>query len=78
MYGVLSLEGTLTSSIDGITIKGIKTVAGTAIPVVGKALGDSVDTVLRSNLINKKFSRNSRCNSNNRNMHNSNYKTCNT
>jgi len=44
--GVLSLEGTLTSSVDGITIKGIKAVSSTFIPVVGKALGDSVDTVL--------------------------------
>lgn len=44
--GLLSLEGTLTSSVDGITIKGIKSVASTLIPVVGKALGDSVDTVL--------------------------------
>lgn len=44
--GVLSLEGTLTSSVDGITIKGIKSAASTFIPVVGKALGDSVDTVL--------------------------------
>ncbi len=44
--GVLSIEGTLTSSVDGITIKGLKTVTSTFIPVVGKALGDSVDTVL--------------------------------
>lgn len=44
--GVVSLEGTLTSSVDGITIKGIKAVSSTFIPVVGKALGDSVDTVL--------------------------------
>ena len=44
--GVLSLEGTLTSSVDGITIKGIKAATSTLVPVVGKALGDSVDTVL--------------------------------
>lgn len=44
--GVVSLEGTLTSSVDGITIKGIKAVSSTFIPVVGKALRDSVDTVL--------------------------------
>ena len=44
--GLLSLEGTLTSSVDGITIKGIKSAASTFIPVVGKALGDFVDTVL--------------------------------
>lgn len=50
--GLLSLEGTLTSSVDGLTIKGIKSVATTVIPVVGKALGDSVDTVLRSYFFN--------------------------
>jgi len=44
--GLLSLEGTLTSSVDGITLKGIKSVTSTFVPVVGKALGDSVDTVL--------------------------------
>lgn len=75
--GVLSLEGTLTSSIDGLTIKGIKAVTGTAIPVVGKALGDSVDTVLRSNIINKECSRNNRCNYNYRNMYSTNYKISN-
>lgn len=73
--GVLSLEGTLTSSIDGITIKGLKTATSTFVPVVGKALGDSVDTVLRSHIINKKCSRYSWCNNNNRNMYNTNYKT---
>ena len=44
--GLLSLEGTLTSSVDGITVKGIKSATATFVPVVGKALGDSVDTVL--------------------------------
>lgn len=44
--GLLSLEGTLTSSVDGITLKGIKSATSTFVPVVGKALGDSVDTVL--------------------------------
>lgn len=43
---VVSLEGSLTSSVDGITAKGVKAVSG-FIPVVGKALGDSVDMVLR-------------------------------
>lgn len=44
--GVLSLEGTLSSSVDGITVKTVKAATGTVIPVVGKILGDSVDTVL--------------------------------
>ncbi len=75
--GVLSIEGTLTSSIDGITIKGIKTATSTFVPVVGKALGDSVDTVLRSNIINKKCRWSNWSNYNNRNLYNTNYKTCN-
>ena len=72
--GVLSLEGNLTSSVDGITIKGIKSVASTFIPVVGKALGDSVDTVLRSNISYKKLHRICRDNNNNRYMHITNNK----
>lgn len=35
---ILSLEGGLTSSIDGITIKGLKAASSSFIPVVGKAL----------------------------------------
>ena len=68
----LSLEGTLTSSVDGLTIKGLKTASSTFIPVVGKVLGDSVDTVLRGNFSYKKCSRNSWDNSSNRNMYGSN------
>lgn len=34
--GVLSLEGTLTSSVDGLTVKTTKAVVTTAIPVVRK------------------------------------------
>ena len=44
--GVVSLEGTLSSSVDGITAKTTKAVVSSAIPVVGKILGDAVDTVL--------------------------------
>ena len=69
----LSLEGTLTSSVDGLTIKGLKTASSTFIPVVGKVLGDSVDTVLRGNFSYKKCSRNSWNNSSNRNMYSSNH-----
>lgn len=43
---ILSLEGTLTSNVDGLTAKGIKAATSTVIPVVGKALGDSVDVVM--------------------------------
>lgn len=44
--GVLSLEGSLTSSVDGLTAKTTKAVVTSAIPVVGKILGESVDAVL--------------------------------
>ena len=71
---ILSLEGTLTSSVDGLTIKGLKTASSTFIPVVGKVLGDSVDTVLRSNFGHKEWSGDSGNNSCNRNMCNSYYK----
>lgn len=70
---ILSLEGTLTSSVDGLTIKGLKTASSTFIPVVGKVLGDSVDTVLRCYFSYKKCSRSSRNNSGSRNMRNSYY-----
>ena len=42
---LLSLEGGLTSSVDGLAAKGIKS-ASSLIPVVGKALGESVDLVV--------------------------------
>ena len=50
---VVSLEGTLSSSVDGITAKTTKAVVSSAIPVVGKILGDAVDTVLGCGIILK-------------------------
>ena len=44
--GVVSLEGTLSSSVDGITAKTAKSIVSSAVPVVGKILGDVVDSVL--------------------------------
>lgn len=44
--GVISIEGTLSSSVDGITAKTTKAAVSNFIPVVGKILGDAVDTVL--------------------------------
>lgn len=44
--GLLSLEGTLSSSVDGLTAKTAKAAVSNFIPVVGKVLGDSIDTVL--------------------------------
>ena len=46
--GVLSLEGTLGSSVDGLTAKTAKAAVSNFIPVVGKILGDSVDAVIGS------------------------------
>lgn len=44
--GILSIEGTLSSSVDGITAKTAKAAVSNIIPVVGKVLGDAVDTVI--------------------------------
>lgn len=44
--GVLSLEGSLSSSVDGLTAKTAKAAVSNFIPVVGKILGDAVDTVI--------------------------------
>lgn len=51
--GVISLEGTLSSSVDGITAKTAKTIVSSAVPVVGKILGDVVDSVLGCGVILK-------------------------
>jgi len=51
--GILSLEGTLSSSIDGITAKTAKAAISNLVPIVGKALGDSIDTVLGSAVVLK-------------------------
>ena len=44
--GIVSLEGSLSSSVDGITAKTTKAAVSSFIPVVGKILGDAVDTVI--------------------------------
>ena len=44
--GVLSVEGSLSSTVDGITAKTAKAAVSNFIPVVGKILGDAVDTVI--------------------------------
>lgn len=51
--GIISLEGTLSSSVDGITAKTAKSVVSSAVPVVGKILGDAVDTVLGCGIVLK-------------------------
>lgn len=44
--GIVSVEGTLSSSVDGVTAKTAKAAVSSFIPVVGKILGDAVDTVI--------------------------------
>lgn len=44
--GIISVEGSLTSTVDGITAKTAKAAVSNFIPVVGKILGDAVDTVI--------------------------------
>ena len=51
--GIVSLEGTLSSSVDGITAKTAKAAVSSVIPVVGKVLGDVVDSVLGCGVILK-------------------------
>ena len=51
--GVVSLEGTLSSSVDGVTAKTAKAAISSVIPVVGKVLGDVVDSVLGCGVILK-------------------------
>ena len=42
----LSTEGTLSSSVDGLTAKTAKAAVSNFIPVVGKIMGDTVETVI--------------------------------
>lgn len=51
--GIVSLEGTIASTVDGITVKTAKFMFSSGIPVVGKLLGDSIDTVLGSTVVLK-------------------------
>ena len=51
--GVTSLEGSLSSSVDGVTAKTTKAAVSNFIPVVGKILGDAVDTVMGCSIILK-------------------------
>lgn len=44
--GVSSLEGSITNGVDGLTVKTTKAAVSNFIPIVGKILGDAVDTVM--------------------------------
>ena len=43
---IVSIEGSLSSSVDGVTAKTAKAAVSSFTPVVGKILGDAVDTVI--------------------------------
>ena len=43
---ILTLEGSLTETVDGVTAKTTKAAVSTVIPVVGKILGDATDAVI--------------------------------
>lgn len=75
--GVLSIEGTLGSSVDGITAKTAKAAVSSFIPVVGKVLGDAVDTVIGCSSILKNAIGIIRSNYSNCNLYNTNIKACN-
>lgn len=51
--GIVSLEGTMASSIDGITAKTAKYAISNGVPVVGKILGDVIDSVMGCSLVLK-------------------------
>ena len=50
---IVSIEGTLSSTVDGVTAKTAKAAVSSVIPVVGKVLGDVVDSVLGCGVILK-------------------------
>lgn len=43
---LMSVEGSLSSSVDGVTAKTAKAAVSSFVPVVGKILGDAVDSVI--------------------------------
>ena len=51
--GLLSLEGSLASNVDGITAKVAKTAVSNVVPVVGKLISDATDSVIGAVSITK-------------------------
>ena len=51
--GVSSLESSLTSQVDGVSAKTTKAAVSNFIPVVGKILGDAVETVMGCSIVLK-------------------------
>ena len=72
--GIVSLEGTMSSSVDGITAKTTKAVVSSAVPVVRENIRRCSRYSTRFWNYIKKCSWNCRSNYNNRNMYNTNNK----
>lgn len=70
----LTLQGTLSSSVDGVTSKTAKAAISTFIPFVGKIMGDTLDTVIGCTNILKNTFGVIRSNYFVRNSNSSNYK----
>lgn len=51
--GLLSLEGSLASNVDGVTAKVAKTAVSNVVPVVGKLISDATDSVIGAVSITK-------------------------
>ncbi|SHJ49117.1 stage III sporulation protein AE [Paramaledivibacter caminithermalis] len=52
-FGVVTIEGVLTSSTDGVTLRTAKFAVDSFIPIVGGFMSDAVDTVLGCSLLIK-------------------------
>ena len=51
--GVLTIKNIIGANIDAITVKSVKTLSGSFIPIIGSSLGDSLSSVIGSiNIIN--------------------------
>ncbi len=76
--GVVSLEGTMSASVDGITAKATKAVVSSAVPVVRKNIRRCCRYSLRLRSNTKKCSRSNRSYYNNWYLYHANNKTSNT
>lgn len=52
-FGVLSIQGTLTSIGDGIAIKATKFMTSNFVPVIGRTMTEGVDTLLSASILAK-------------------------
>ena len=74
--GIVSLEGTMSASVDGITAKATKAVVSSAVPVVPAKYTQRSTVCFRFRSGAKKCSWDNWCNYNNRYLYNAYNKTC--